>query len=78
MRGEFRHNNTERKFFDMTQGDNTIQVFYERLPKETQAVILSQKDFSKAPAPVAAKGIVKRFSNAENSYYIMATDVLWK
>ena len=76
MRGEFRYKNSERKSFDMKQGDNTIEVFYERLPKETQAAILSQKNFSKAP--VTAKGVLKRFANSENSYYIMATDVLWK
>ena len=76
MRGEFSYNNTERKSFDMKQGDNTIEVFYERLPKEKQAAILTQKNFSKAP--VAVKGTLRRFANAENSYYIMAADVLWQ
>ena len=76
MRGEFRLKNTERKSFDMKQGDNTIKVFYERLPKETQAAILSQKNFSKTP--VTAKGVLKRFANRENSYYIIATNVLCK
>ena len=75
MRGEFSYKNTERKSFDMKQGDNTIEVFYERLPKEKQAAILTQKNFSKAP--VAVKGTLKRFANAENSYYIIASDVSW-
>ena len=76
MRGGFRYNNTERKSFDMKQGDNTIEVFYERLPREKQAAILTQKNFSQVP--VAVKGTLKRFANAENSYHIMAADVLWE
>ena len=73
MQGEFSYKNTERSSFDMKQGDNTIEVFYEKLPKEAQAAILSQKNFSEAP--VTTKGTLKRFSNAKNSYYILATDI---
>jgi len=76
MQGAFRCNNTERKSFDMKQGDNVIEVFYERLPKEAQASILSQENFSKTP--VTVKGTLRRFANSENSYYIMASAILWK
>jgi hypothetical protein len=76
MRGEFRYKNTDRESFDMQQGDNTIEVFYKRLPKEKQAAILSQENFSKLP--VSAKGTLQRFTNTDNSYYIMAREVLWE
>ena len=73
MQGEFFIKNTERSSFDMRQGDNNIEVFYKKLPKEVQAAILNQKNFSNAP--VTAKGTLMRFSNAKNSYYIMATGI---
>ena len=76
MHGEFRYKNTERKSFDMRQGDNTIEIFYERLPTEAQAVILSESNFSRAP--VMASGTLRRFANRARSYYIMATDVSWE
>jgi hypothetical protein len=73
MSGNFYYKHVERKSFDLQQEDYEIEVYYERLPKKTQAAILSQKNFSKTP--VTVKGVLKRFSNAKNSYYIMATNV---
>jgi|GEM_PF-2330417 len=74
MKGAFYYNNTERKSFDIKQGDNKIEIFYENLPRQKWAQILQQKNFSKADVTVS--GIVKRFSNAENSFYITAADVV--
>jgi hypothetical protein len=76
MHGDFNYMNTERQSFDMKQGDIRIEVFYQQLPKETQATILSQKNFSKVP--VTVKGKLKRYAKTKSSYYIMATDVLWR
>ncbi len=73
MSGDFYYKNTERKSFDLKQGDDTIEVFYEDLPEAVQGAILSQKNFSKTT--VNAEGVLRRFSNSDNSFYIMAEDV---
>ena len=74
MKGTFYYNNTERKSFEIKQGDNKIEIFYENLPRQKWAQILQQKNFS--GSDVTVSGIVKRFGNTENSFYIMATDVV--
>jgi len=74
MKGAFYYNNTERKSFDISQGDNKIEIFYENLPRQKWAQILQQENFSKADVTVS--GTVKRFGNSENSFYIMAADVV--
>ena len=74
MKGKFYYSNTERKSFDIKQGDSKIEVFYENLPRQKWAQILQQKNFS--DAAVTVSGIVKQFNNTKNSYYIMATDVV--
>jgi hypothetical protein len=76
MHGEFYIMNTERQSFNIMQGDNKIEVFYKQLPKEAQATILSQKNFSNVP--VVVKGKLQRYAKTKSSYYIMATDVLWR
>ena len=76
MKGTFDYKVTETQSFYMTQGDNKIDVFYENLPLEKQALILQQKNFSKTAVTVV--GTVKRFNNRQNTYYIMATDVVFR
>lgn len=58
----------------MSQGDNKVEVFYERLPKEVWKTILSQKNFS--DAKISVTGIVQKFKNKENTYYIDAKSVI--
>ena len=73
MEGTFHYNNTDRKSFDMAQGDNKIEVFYEQLPKDTWRTILLQKNFS--DVKVSATGIIRKFGNEENTYYLQAKSV---
>lgn len=73
-KGALSYKNTERKSFDLKQGDDTIEVFYELLPPQQQALILRQRNFS--DVPVTVRGTVQRFRNAENSYYIMAAEIV--
>jgi hypothetical protein len=39
MSGNFYYTHVERKSFDLQQEDYEIEVYYERLPKKTQAAI---------------------------------------
>ncbi len=73
MKGAFHYRNTERASFDLKQGDDTVEVFYEQLPELKRASILRERNFSGSSATVI--GTVHRFRDAGNSYYIMATDV---
>jgi hypothetical protein len=73
MRGAFNYRNTERESFDLKQGDDTVEVFYEQLPEQKRALILQERNFSGDSATVV--GTVHRFRETENSYYIMAADV---
>lgn len=72
MRGEFYSHNTEKKSFEMIQDGHHIEVFYGQLPKEIQALILSQRNYSNAS--VFVKGTLKRYADTENSYYITASN----
>ena len=74
MKGAFDYRNTERESFELKQGDDTVEVFYEQLPEQKRALILRERSFSGGVTTVV--GTVHRFSNAENSYYIMASDVV--
>ena len=76
MQGTFYYKNEERKSFSIKQGDNSIEIFYQSIPLTVQASILGQKNFSKTL--VTVKGTVKRFSNSENSYYLMAKSISLK
>lgn len=76
MKGEFSFKYTERKSFDMTQGDNRIEVFYDKLPRDVQVAIINKNNFSNIT--VIAKGILKRYADANNTYYIMASSVTFR
>ena len=74
MEGEFDCNNTERKSFDMMQNDKRLEVFYgKHIPRDSWRPILSEKNFSKAK--VSVTGILHKYSNQDNSYYLEATSV---
>ena len=73
MKGTLSANNTERKSFDLRQGNYTMKVFYGTLPVQKQALILNRKNFSGVLITVTGK--VQRFSNVRTSYFITATDV---
>ena len=70
IKGTLSYKNTERRSFDLKQGDDTIHVFYELLPQQEQALILREENFS--DVPVTVRGAVQRFRNAENSDHITA------
>ena len=76
MKGAFSIKYTERKSFEMAQGDNRIEVFYDKLPIDVQAAIINQNNFSNIT--VVAKGILKRYADANNTYYIMASSVTFR
>ena len=74
MRGTFSYKNTERKSFDLKQDDYTVEVFWSCFQRRSGPGILNQRNFSGVVVMVTGK--VQRFSNAQNSYYLMATDVV--
>jgi ankyrin repeat protein len=68
MKGTFEFKHNERKSFTIKQGDNSIEVGYDALTKAEKAAILAEKDFSHTP--VTATGVLKRYADAQNTYYI--------
>jgi len=73
IEGVFNYQNAERKVLTIRQGSNKIDVFYGATPRESWRAILSQDVTS--DAKVSVVGIVKKYRDSENSYYIDAASV---
>ncbi len=75
IEGKFQICNTENRSFNLEQGDHHINMFYEKLSKDDQAHILEVKQSS--DNSVTVKGTVQLYSNAKNTYYLMASSISW-
>ncbi|MCU0857914.1 MAG: hypothetical protein MUC65_05875 [Pontiellaceae bacterium] len=72
LRGRFCTVNSDRKSFEITQGNCSIEVKYSRLPKEKTAQLLKEAPYS--GTPVEVRGAVVKHADAEK-YYIDAKSV---
>jgi len=73
MKGGFSYKNNERKSFTIKQGDDSVEIVYEKLSQKEKEAILAEKNFSWSP--VVATGVLMRYSDAENTFYVEAENV---
>lgn len=70
IRGKFESRDTEKESLTIGQGVESIDVFYRDLPKDRKAEILSTE--TGASVQVTAGGTLLRYTNRQNTFYIMA------
>ncbi len=73
MSGVFAYTEPMRESFTLDQNSNLIEVFYGDLPQQDKDVIASQKRDAKTP--VVVTGIVQRYTNDANKYFINASSI---
>ncbi len=73
MSGIFSYTEPMRGSFTFEQNGNPIEVFYGDLPQKTRDLIASQKAGGKAP--VVVTGMLQRYTNMTNKYFINASSV---
>ncbi len=71
--GTFSYNEPMRGSFTFEQNGNPIEVFYGDLPQRTRDLITSQKEGAKTPVVVI--GVLQRYTNTANKYFINASSV---
>jgi hypothetical protein len=73
MSGVFAYTEPMRGSFTFDQNGDLIEVFYGDLPQKDKDLIASQK--REAKTPVIVTGIVQRYTNGANKYFINASSV---
>ncbi len=73
MSGAFAYTEPMRGSFTLDQNGTLIEVFYGDLPEKDKDLIASQK--RNAKTPVIVTGIVQRYTNDANKYFIKASSV---
>ncbi len=73
MSGEFAYAEPSRGSFTIEQSGNLIEVFYGDLPQKDKDLIASQRQDSKTP--VIVTGIVQRYTNGTDKYFIKASSI---
>ncbi len=73
MSGVFAYTEPMRGSFTFDQNGNLIEVFYGDLPQKDKDLIASQK--REAKTPVIVTGIVQRYTNIANKYFINASSL---
>ncbi len=73
MSGTFAYHEPMRGSFTFEQNGNPIEVFYGDLQQRTRDIIASQKEGAKTP--VVVTGVLQRYANSANKYFISASSV---
>ncbi len=73
LTGVFSYNEPARGSFTFDQNGDLIEVFYGDLPQQDKDLIGSQKQNGKTP--VVVTGIVQRYTDGANKYFIKASSV---
>jgi hypothetical protein len=74
MSGMFAYTEPMRGSFTFDQNGDLVEAFYEDLPQKDKDLIVSQRQDSKTPV-VVVTGIVQRYTNDANKYFLKATSV---
>ncbi len=73
MKGLFAYSEPLKESFTIDQNGRLIEIFYRDLPSRDKDTILAQRKHSKLPVTIT--GVIRRFENSSNAYYINASSL---